>query len=314
MQISVRQLSGLGNQLFQYAAGLYFARRYNAALRIVVDPPRNAQSHGFARPFQLAHFNIPAPFSPATALDHLALSTRLSQRLVSAPFRTLRGIGVYREALSERFQFLPDLPSPLPRHLYLAGFWQAAAFAHAVQPELRSHLTFRDPPTGRTLDLMNHIQQSAQPVSLHMRRGDYTLAIEGNRVLPLDFYTRALALIHQKLADPTFFVFSDDIAFARANLPPGLRTVFVDHTDAATAFDDIRLMSACHHHIIANSSFSWWGAWLNPRPEKTVIAPRHWMLTADSHYPQLFPPGWLTLDTVRPPGPHLPAEPSHRVL
>ncbi len=129
-----------------------------------------------------------------------------------------------------------------------------------------------------------------------MRRGDYTLAIEGNRTLPLDFYIRAIAHMRERLRNPVFFIFSDDIAFARANLPADLPAFFVDHNDDQTSHEDLRLMSACHHHIIANSSFSWWGAWLNPRPDKIVLAPRYWMLTPDSYFPELLPPTWIIVD------------------
>ncbi len=146
--------------------------------------------------------------------------------------------------------------------------------------------------------MLTRIQQQGQPVSLHMRRGDYTLAIEGNRTLPMSFYTRAIAHMRERLTTPVFFIFSDDIAFARAHLPADLAAVFVDHNDDLSSHEDLRLMAACHHHIIANSSFSWWGAWLNPRSDRIVFAPRNWTQAADSYYPDLLPPEW-TVDPGR---------------
>ncbi len=147
--------------------------------------------------------------------------------------------------------------------------------------------------------MLERIGKCTNPVSLHVRRGDYTLAAEGNIALPLDYYTRSISICRERLADPTFFVFSDDIAFARKNLPHDIRAVFIDHNDDASSHEDLRLMSSCRHHIIANSTFSWWGAWLNPRLDKLVVAPKHWYLTQDSYYPELLPPGWILCDTLR---------------
>ena len=129
-----------------------------------------------------------------------------------------------------------------------------------------------------------------------MRRGDYTLAAEHNVALPLDYYLRAIDFIRARFEDPFFFIFSDDIEFARQNLPAGIRRVFVEGNDDASSQEDQRLMAACQHHIIANSSFSWWGAWLNPSSSKTVIAPRNWLGRPGSYYPGLLPPDWTIID------------------
>jgi hypothetical protein len=102
--------------------------------------------------------------------------------------------------------------------------------------------------------------------------------------------------INDRLSNPTFFVFSDDIAFARENLPKGDNIVYVDHNDEANGCEDFRLMSACSHNIIANSTFSWWGAWLNPNPAKLVCAPMSWHnINPDVSYPDLIPPSWMRI-------------------
>jgi len=147
--------------------------------------------------------------------------------------------------------------------------------------------------------LLEQIHAASLPVSLHVRRGDYTLAAEGNIALPLDYYRRAIEFIRERFEDTTFFIFSDDIEFARRNLPAGMRQIFVEGNDDLSSHEDLRLMAACQHHVIANSSFSWWGAWLNPSPEKVVVAPRHWHLSPDSDYPDLLPPTWHALDSLR---------------
>lgn len=293
MKIVVRQISGLGNQLFQYAAGRYFAERYGASIRIAVDPPRNAVSHGYARPFLLSHFAIPATMSTLTWKERLLLSTKPALRRTIGAVSSLLGTQVVAETAAQRYQFVEDLPVAANTHtLYLAGYWQAHRFADSIAGALRADLHWKSPASGKNLDRLKRIQDCAAPVSLHVRRGDYTLAAEGNLALPLAYYEAAITHFRQRLHNPVFFVFSDDIAFARANLPKDIQAVFVDHNDDSSAQEDLRLMAACHHHAIANSSFSWWGAWLNPRLDKTVFAPRYWHKRPDSYFPDLLPSDW----------------------
>jgi hypothetical protein len=97
------------------------------------------------------------------------------------------------------------------------------------------------------------------------------------------------------VADPVFYVFSDDIAWARENIRSSRPLVFMDNDGDVSAQQDLRLMSACRHHIVANSSFSWWGAWLNPRDDKKVIAPKRWFLDASMATDDLVPATWIRL-------------------
>lgn len=297
MQIVVRQISGLGNQLFQYAAGQYYARRYGASLRVVVETPQKSTSHGYPRPVLLSNFSIPEPIDVMHFRDRLFLSKKKSlQPLLSRMKHVLR-TQVFEENFSMRYQFLQDIPiQDNVQTLYIVGYWQAYRIAEENVAGLRSSFKFRKPASGKNLEVLKKIQTSRYPVSLHMRRGDYTLAAEGNIALPLDYYYRAIAQFRERLDHPTFFVFSDDIQFAKENLPAGLDAVFVDHNDDFSSHEDLRLMSACRHHIIANSTFSWWGAWLNAQDDKIVYAPKQWLLKPDSVYPDLMPPQWILLD------------------
>lgn len=300
MRIIVRQISGLGNQLFQYAAARYYSQRHKASAEIVIDPPENATSHGYPRPFLLPHFATAIPFRHYTRRDRLLLNERPALAPAFDPLRRALGVQLLAEPIPQRYTFLEALPlAPGVRTVYLSGYWQSYQLVEAVAPTLRTELQLRHPPTGQNLQTLETIRAAPCPVSLHMRRGDFTLAAEGNIALPLDFYTESIAHIEERLASPTFFVFSDDIPFARANLPPHIHAVFVEGNDAFTAHEDLRLMSACRHHIIANSSFSWWGAklgaWLNPSLEKIVLAPRLWLNRPGSYFPGLLPPGWTLL-------------------
>lgn len=301
MKILSKQLSGLGNQLFQYAAGIYFASRYEGHLSVIQEPLVGTVSHGrYNRPFLLSQFQLTSPTRMLTKFDNMMLAQSPRRLLASAPLKLLGKIAVRHEAPEQRSHFIEDLALPAGvRTLYIAGFWQAYKYAEAVAPQLRREFRLREPAAGRNEEMLKQIHATSVSVSLHVRRGDYTLAAEGNIALPLGYYHRAVDVIRQRFDDPVFFIFSDDISFARQNLPTGMRRVFVEGNDDFSSHEDLRLMAACQHHIIANSSFSWWGAWLNPRPEKVVIAPRHWLLTPESGYADLIPPSWQTLDSLR---------------
>jgi hypothetical protein len=297
MEIVVRQISGLGNQLFQYVAGRYYAQRYGATMRMALEPPQRAHSYGSPRPFLLSQFAIQGQVSAIRGWERLLLTRRPQLAPLRSALKLATGSQVCWEAEAQRYTFVQDLAVRSgTRALYLAGYWQTYRMADALGDELRGELTFRRPAEGKNLAVLGQIQEAKTSISLHVRRGDYTLASEGNIALPLGYYERAIGRMMERFEDPTFFVFSDDIAFARANLPSGLKTVFVDHNDDATAHEDLRLISQCRHHILANSTFSWWGAWLNPREEKVVVAPKQWHLRAESYYPELMPPAWELLD------------------
>jgi hypothetical protein len=301
MEIVVRQISGLGNQLFQYAAGRYYAQRYGATMRMALEPPGRAHSYGSPRPFLLEQFAIEGRVSAIRGWERLLLSTRPQLEPLRTVVRRATGSQVYWETLAQRYTFLEDLPVEAGvRALYLGGYWQTYRIADSLDAGLgaglRAELAFRHAPEGKNLEMVGRIQEARTPVSLHVRRGDYTLASEGNIALPMAYYGRAIASLNARLDEPTYFVFSDDVEFARANLPVGLKAVFVDHNDDVTAHEDLRLISCCRHHIMANSTFSWWGAWLNPRKDKVVLAPRQWHLRAGTYYPGLMPPSWELLD------------------
>ena len=297
MQIVVRQISGLGNQLFQYAAGRYYAKRHGASLRLLIDRPKRANSYGFPRPFLLSHFAITTPMQPYTLKDRIFIGKRGLWPHISRPLRLALSVQEFNEPLEQRYRFIEDLPLDRSvRTVYLFGYWQAHQMVDAVADELRISLQFKDQATGKNQEMLHQINECKHPVSLHIRRGDYALAAEGNITLPLDYYTRAIAYFQERLTDPVFFVFSDDMTFARKNMPPSVRAVFVDHNDDFSSHEDMRLMSTCHHHIIANSSFSWWGSWLNPRIDKMVVAPKYWFLKPESYFPGLLPSDWTLLE------------------
>jgi hypothetical protein len=301
MKVFSKQLSGLGNQLFQYAAGLYFAEKYKGQLRIIQEPAHGTLSHGkYSRPFLLSHFQITSPTRMLNRFDRLMLAQSPRRLIVSAPVKALGRIAVRHESNPQRYHFIEDLELPSGvQTLYISGYWQAYQYAESVASQLRKEFRLKEPAKGNNQRLLEQIDAAPVSVSLHVRRGDYASAAENYMALPLDYYLRAIDFIRQRFEDPVFFIFSDDIEFARHNLPTAMRRVFVEGNDDFSSQEDQRLLAACRHHIIANSSFSWWGAWLSPSPEKVVVAPRHWHLSPESAFPDMLPPTWHALDSLR---------------
>jgi len=299
LEVVVREFGGVGNQLFQYAAGRYYAKRYGAAMSIAVDPAWNAQCNGLPRPCLLQHFSIPARMEERSLRDRILLTEKPWLKAAAVPFKRALRIQVFTEQPEHRYCFLRDLPLERePETLYIQGYFQTSLLVEEVADGLRVDLTIKEPPQGKNLDLLQQISRSGNPVSLHVRRGDFTLPSEGRVVLPMEYYSHAISIMRERFVDPVFFVFSDDVPFVKKNLPRDAKMVFVEHNDDFTAHEDLRLMSSCHHHIIANSTFSWWGAWLNPRLSKNVIAPRRWFLNVDSRHQNLIPPDWILLDSL----------------
>lgn len=281
--ITVRLFGGAGNQLFQYAAGRALADHLGCALALDSRYVAGSRDRGdcfthFAR----ARFTRDIALPPAKTDGTLRYA--LWRAFGRAPrFHREKGLG-----------FDPGF-FDLPPGTYLHGYWQSPRYFAGIAERLREDLSFTtslDPPNA---DMAAHIAQAAVPVALHVRRGDYT-AGDSYAACPPDYYRRAAAHLAQSNDRPlTCFVFSNDPAWARQNLALGHETVIVDLNDETTGHFDMALMARCAHNVIANSTFSWWGAWLNPSPAKTVIAPAEWFAKDKLYNPDLCPPDWVRL-------------------
>ena len=145
---------------------------------------------------------------------------------------------------------------------------------------------------------MQRLIEGTEAVSMHIRRSDYVSGpYVHNRfyLCPLSYYYAAIEILRKSLSYPDFFVFSDDIQWVKENLRLEYPTRYVDHNGPERDYEDLRLMSLCKHHVIANSTFSWWGAWLSTNPEKIVIAPQHWFKDAKRCTKDLIPGTWIRL-------------------
>lgn len=278
---------GLGNQLFQFAIGRALADRLGVELRLdtrYFDRPRPDNlciqhfGHGCAE----------ADRSRLPAMRHDGLLPYAWAKLRGSPFTTFRESGL---AYRPEFETLGDAT-------WLRGYWQTEKYFRDHADRVRAGLEITTPPMPETADVMRE-QDKVFAVSLHVRRGDYVSNAKFNAThgtCDLDYYSRAAEHVAKACkGDVVFFAFSDEPEWVRDNLrlPHDMR--IVSHNGVLTNYDDIRLMSRCRHHVVANSSFSWWGAWLNPDPDKMVIAPKRWFADPDMQQHDIVPEDWLRL-------------------
>jgi glycosyl transferase family 11 len=295
MQIVVRQTAGLGNQLFQYAAGMYLARKLGGSLEIATDPTEKQTSHGHARPYLLSRFAVSAAVRPANSFDRLMLAARPRALWASRMIRGPLKIEVIKEAEESRHRYMELQVPAETRSVYLAGYWQTYRMAGSVEPELRRELRSLAPLQGVSRRVAEQIAATPNSASVHLRRGDYAAVFGESSLLSKRYYTNAVNHLRAQCGVEKLFVFSDDSAYAHQWAASDHSITVIDHTDSWTADEDLQLMALCRHHVIANSSFSWWGAWLNPRSDKVVIAPSTWLGLRTSDL-DLLPPGWIVVE------------------
>jgi hypothetical protein len=305
--ITVSILGGLGNQMFQYAAAKALACKHDVDL--VID--ESAFRSYALRTFLLNRLQVPeaaqsmekhSPDMPIRAKNFAAA------KLLGRANRILNRFGRQilpqpRNAYTEpSFQFDPTFFA-LGNSISLYGYFQSERYFIDIADNLRNSFRPRDALGAHAQATADRIARSDLPVSLHIRRGDYVKSAETARVhgvLEPAYYRKALHLLQGALASPiTVFAFSDDPNEAEAMLDfvPRNNLVHV-RGDPDRSWEDMALMAQCRHHVIANSSFSWWGAWLNPSADKIVIAPRQWFTAGELRQRNtcdLYPPDWILI-------------------
>ncbi|MDO8208683.1 MAG: alpha-1,2-fucosyltransferase [Gallionella sp.] len=286
-------IGGLGNQMFQYAAGRALALERGQSLKLDIA---GFVGYGLHQGFELQRvFNIPAEIATETEVRNI-LGWQIApgiRRMMARP-----GMAAFRRrgfVVEPCFHYWSEIKK-VPENCYLAGYWQSEKYFQEVASVIRSDFTFKSPLLNKNAECAKQINQ-VNAVSLHVRRGDYannpkTAATHG--LCSLDYYRAAIQHVSEQAQNPHFFVFSDDIAWVKNNLKIDYPHQYVEHNYGEESYNDMRLMSMCKHHIIANSSFSWWGAWLNPRADKIVVAPKRWF-ASQTDVRDLLPQGWVRL-------------------
>ncbi len=303
---------GLGNQMFQYAVGRALSLGCGVPLYLDATVYRSYTS----RQYTLGVFDVKAEiysarkaallkFAPLEAGGRIIgkLARKLPSDVITMVKRILaerasgrqkhappHGSGHYRRE-KEKYAFDETILSIQPP-VYLDGYWQNENYFVHHRTEILRDFELKVPISEKAAEYKRMIVQTAPAsVSLHIRRGDYVQSREARKlydgICDLDYYDRALQMLNSAVPEPSIFVFSDDLAWARAHLRFE-RMIFVE---GCLDYEEMFLMSCCQHNIIANSSFSWWGAWLNANKEKIVIGPRRWHKSGSNLFTPL-PENW----------------------
>ncbi len=287
---------GLGNQLFQYTVGRQLSLQKNVAL--VLDTSFYESQE--VRSFKLQHFNIQAETTSSLKDSHfikLCTGTNLSSKFyqTTQKFLPKRIRTFYKESKLWGYESTLYKTSP---PIYLKGFWQHYKYYEQLHPQIITELTPRENPDEETKAIFNSLSKDEFSVSVHIRRGDYITNPEAKfmGVLPLDYYLKGIRIIQEKIKDPAFYFFSDDLQWVKDNLKIDARSNYMDIGQGKKDYLELYLMSKCRHNIIANSTFSWWSAFLNQHPNKIVVSPHQWVSDPEKNKGiQIQFPDWIKL-------------------
>lgn len=271
---------GLGNQMFQYALGRNLAEKYETEL--VFDTtfindrfPRGGVA--FYR-YDLDSFGITPRLTMLSRASVAAPIPGVWLGIDLALMKMRDALGLRKIVKEQSAAFDPSVLDA-GKNLLLFGYWQSEKYFEPVKDAIREAFVFQAPLVGVAETLAKEIQNT-NSVALHVRRGDYVTAENTRKLMGdtnLNYYEKAVAYIAERVKDPHFFIVSNDPAWCKENIKISFPVTYLDDASAGPKnIYHLQLMSLCKHNIIANSTFSWWGAWLNRNPQKLVVAPAVW--------------------------------------
>jgi hypothetical protein len=292
--VIIKLQGGLGNQMFQYAFASILAKKNKT--KVIIDGrffKRSEKTPGFTpRKFELDIFDntyFMASDLDAISFHHLSKLNKVKRKL-GFPYPQ-----IYEEPSFDYQTAALSIKSPV----YLKGYFQSYKYFIGYEEFIKHKFSF-------PVDKLDYISKellftinSSNTIAIHIRRGDYVsdkITAEYHGSCSLDYYFESIKLLTSKNEDFTLVFFSDDSNWVKEqfeNLP--YAKIVVDHNKGEDSWKDMLLMSSCRHNIIANSSFSWWAAWLNVNPDKRVIAPKEWFKTKDLNTKTLLPEEWMKL-------------------
>ncbi len=263
--IVIKLKGGLGNQMFQYAYGRNLELSGKSVVFDTSFFKKNKNKKDISRDFKLDKFNI-----------------QTKARFI--------------EFANKEF-FLLNLINKIRRRLGLGveEYFQSEKYFINITETIKKEFVLREKPSLNTQNIFKKTK-NVNSVSLHVRRGDYVTSKIANAyhgVCSMNYYQEAIKIIKNKVSNPVFFIFSDDIDWTIENFI-GENFIFVS-SKGIEDIEEVMLMSKCKHNIIANSSFSWWGAWLNNNPKKIIIAPKNWFKNKKINQVDIVPKDWIKI-------------------
>jgi len=289
--IIVRVTGGLGNQMFQYA--MYKSLEKKGKL-VKLDSKSFYETKKEHNGYELERIFDIKPNKP-TKED----LEKFDENNISTLFKIKRKLFGDKKFVYDTKEYVFNKDVYKLKNSYLNGYWQSIKYFEGIENDIKKDFRFKNQLDNKNLEILNEIENS-NSISIHIRRGDYMSPENYNMygcIATPTYYKKAIKVIEEKVENPTFFVFSNDMDWVKKNIQINSRVFYIDINSGNGSYKDMQLMSNCKHNIIANSSFSWWGAWLNENKNKIVIAPKKWINRedVDSDKIELFCEGWTLL-------------------
>lgn len=274
--LAVRIFGGLGNQMFQYAF-YEFLKKNNTD--VVIDTS-DFKVHKHHQGYELSRaFFIKEQFVDNTKLKEW---TKTKSSLFTRVMGKIGKVICSSDEFCELQYNSRILDETIKRDVYFNGFWQDLYYVNQVETELKERFRFPEINDEKNKSFEEECKKKTI-IGVHVRRGDYLKDKNFNSICGYEYYRKAIILMKEKYPDACFAFFSDDLNWCKEKFGDVNNNIYVDWNIGTNSFRDMQLMSLCKHNIIANSTFSWWGAWLNSNTNKTVIIPYQWTKTQDSH-------------------------------
>jgi len=288
--IIVQLKGGLGNQLFQYAAGYSLAKYHNTTVKVDIDELLVKNDHDTVRDYELQHLIEPPLIATQQEVDemvHQPTIVRYFQKTLP-PFKRK----IYKEKAFEFDENFWNAGS----NIYLKGYRQSEKYFKPYISDIKQKFLLKEHLVEHLQPLVKELNER-QSISIHIRRGDYLQQHikEYHGVLGQQYYQNAITKINAEISDPFYFIFSDNINWVKSNLKFEGEIRFISGELTSDHYEDFYLMSQCKHNIIANSSFSWWAAYLNQNARKKVVAPKNWFANTNLNTKDLIPESWIAL-------------------
>ncbi len=266
--------------MFQYALGKYLALKNITTLKLDVSGLEQDK----LRHYELDIFNISGSIASKFTMMFIRI---FNNRIIS------KVLGQYYLYIKQYDLYFNEKILVKKGNIYLDGYWQSENYFREIRNIIIKDFLIKTKPDKRNKLMLEKIENS-NSVCIHIRRGDYISNKKTSEVhgaCSLKYYYNAVKIILKKVKNPTFFIFSDDSQWTKENLKLKYLTIYVNINSPKKGYEDLRLMSNCKYFIIANSSFSWWGAWLSNNPNKIVCAPKRWFRSADEG--DIVPKSWI---------------------
>jgi hypothetical protein len=276
-------MGGLGNQMFQYAAGLSAAERLGTELIMDLSWFDSLEEVDTPRFYELDNFNLNQEFINKN--DFALKNDGFKNRIINLRKKQLN---YYKEP---QFNYSDNFLN-IKNNTYIEGYFQTEKYFNSIRGDVIDSFTLKNKASAESSKIIDQIKNS-DSVSLHVRRGDYVSNKNANKFHGLigeTYYKKAIALINKKIKNPKYFIFSDEIEWVKNSFDLPKNSVYITHNKSG--IEDMRIMIECKHNIIANSSFSWWGAWLGQAKDKVVIAPKQWFLHNNTNISDVIPERW----------------------